>query len=98
MHPEPLRLLARQVLTVEAQAVEQLKSRIDTGIVDFKFHDLRHSAASYLPMNGAGLVEIAAVLGRKTLPMVKRYAHLFESHTAGVVERMNAAIFRDVAS
>lgn len=63
------------------------------GIEDFRFHDLRHSAASALAMNGASLAEIAEVLGHKTLSMVKRYAHLSESHTAGVVERMNERIF-----
>lgn len=62
-------------------------------IEDFRFHDLRHSAASYLAMNGASLAEIAEVLGHKTLQMVKRYAHLSEAHTAGVVERMNNKIF-----
>lgn len=62
-------------------------------IVDFRFHDLRHTAASYLAMNGATLAEIAEVLGHKTLAMVKRYAHLSEAHTASVVERMNAKIF-----
>ena len=30
---------------------------------DFRFHDLRHSCASYLAMNGATLTDIAAVLG-----------------------------------
>ena len=60
---------------------------------DFRFHDLRHSAASYLAMNGATLAEIAEVLGHKTLAMVKRYAHLSEAHTKGVVTRMNHAIF-----
>lgn len=62
-------------------------------IKDFKWHDLRHSAASYLAMNGASLAEIAEVLGHKTLAMVKRYAHLSDAHTAGVVEKMNRAIF-----
>ena len=62
-------------------------------ISDFKFHDLRHSAASYLAMNGASLAEIAEVLGHKTLQMVKRYAHLSEGHTARVVESMNSKIF-----
>lgn len=60
---------------------------------DFRFHDLRHSAASYLAMNGATLAELAEILGHKTLAMVKRYAHLTEQHTARVVARMNAAIF-----
>lgn len=62
-------------------------------IEDFHWHDLRHSAASYLAMNGASLQEIAAILGHKTLAMVQRYAHLSEQHTANVVNRMNAAIF-----
>lgn len=62
-------------------------------INDFRFHDLRHSAASYLAMNGASLAEIAEVLGHKTLQMVKRYAHLSEAHTARVVAKMNDKIF-----
>jgi integrase len=62
---------------------------------DFRFHDLRHSAASYLAMNGASLPEIADVLGHKTYQMVKRYAHLSTPHVAGVVERMNMKVFGD---
>jgi len=61
-------------------------------IENFKFHDLRHTAASYLAMNGASLMEISAILGHKTLEMVKRYAHLTEAHTAEIVERMNRKI------
>ncbi|MCX7111778.1 MAG: tyrosine-type recombinase/integrase [Proteobacteria bacterium] len=63
------------------------------GIEDFHFHDLRHSCASYLAMNGASLSEIAEVLGHKTLAMVKRYSHLSDAHVSGVVERMNNKIF-----
>src|SRR5262249_41670047 len=62
-------------------------------IREFCFHDLRHTFASYLAMNGASLMEIAELLGHKTLAMVKRYAHLSEAHTAGVVARMNEKIF-----
>jgi integrase len=65
------------------------------GIEDFRFHDLRHSAASYLAMNGASLAEIAEVLGHKTLQMVKRYAHLSEAHTHSIVSKMNERIFGD---
>ena len=54
---------------------------------DFRFHDLRHSCASYLAMNGATTAEIAAVLGHKTLAMVKRYSHLSDEHVRGIVER-----------
>ena len=59
---------------------------------DFRFHDLRHSTASYLAMKGASLVEIAEVLGHRTLQMVRRYAHLSESHVKGLVESLGEDI------
>lgn len=62
-------------------------------VEDFRFHDLRHTAASYLAMNGATLMELMHVLGHKTMQMVKRYAHLTEQHTAEVVDRMAAKVF-----
>lgn len=65
----------------------------EAGIKDFRFHDLRHSAASYLAMSGASLAEIAEVLGHKTLQMVKRYSHLSDQHTASVVAKMNKKYF-----
>ncbi len=72
------------------------RKSVDTaGVSDFRFHDLRHSCASYLAMNGASLAEIAAVLGHKTLAMVKRYSHLSEQHTMSVVASMNEKIFGD---
>lgn len=65
----------------------------DAGLVDFRFHDLRHTCASYLIMNGASLGEIADVLGHKTLQMVQRYAHISDQHKGDVIDRMNAKIF-----
>jgi integrase len=61
------------------------------GVENFRFHDLRHTAASYLAMSGADMLTIAAVLGHKTLQMVKRYAHLSDQHQAEALTRMNAA-------
>jgi integrase len=63
------------------------------GINDFKWHDLRHSCASYLAMGGASLTEIGAVLGHKSIAMTQRYSHLSENHVAGVLEQMNQKIF-----
>ena len=57
-------------------------------VPDFHFHDIRHTFASYMAMSGATLAELAEALGHKTLAMVKRYAHLSEAHTSGVVRRM----------
>ena len=69
----------------------------DANIEDFRFHDLRHSAASYLAMNGATLTELAEVLGHRTLQMVRRYSHLTEAHTGDLLERMNDSIFKTEA-
>ena len=55
-------------------------------IEDFRFHDLRHSCASYLAMNGASLLEIADVLGHKQMQMTKRYSHLCIDHKKRVIE------------
>lgn len=59
------------------------------GIENFRFHDLRHTTASYLAMEGATGPEIAEVLGHKDLQMVKRYAHLSKAHITGVLSRMS---------
>ena len=80
---------------IRCKAWENARTR--AGIIDFRFHDLRHSAASYLAMNGASQLEIAEVLGHKTLQMIKRYSHLSEDHTRKVVEKMAGKIFEPVS-
>ena len=79
--------------SVDTRAFENAVKR--SGIVNFRFHDLRHTAASYLAMSGATIAEIAEVLGHRTFQMVKRYAHLSEGHTASVVERMNKKMLQE---
>jgi integrase len=64
------------------------------GLGDFHFHDLRHTAASYLAMSGATLLEIAHILGHKHLEQTRRYAHLGQSYVRDVVERMAAQFLR----
>lgn len=54
-------------------------------LTNFRIHDLRHTAASYLAMNGSSLLDIAHILGHKSLDMVKRYAHLSPQHTANTL-------------
>lgn len=75
-------------MTVHDVNIPWRAARAAAGLHDFRFHDLRHSAASYLAMSGASLMDIAAILGHKTLAMVKRYSHLSEQHTTAAVDRM----------
>jgi integrase len=46
---------------------------------DFRWHDLRHSCASFLAQQGANLLEIGAVLGHRSTSVTRRYAHLIEA-------------------
>jgi integrase len=64
----------------------------DADIKDFRFHDLRHSCASYLAQNGASLLEIADVLGHKQIQVTKRYAHLCIDHKTKLINRVFADI------
>ena len=58
-------------------------------IEDFRFHDLRHTSASYMAMTGGEMMAIAEALGHKDLKMVKRYSHLSKGHVAEMVTSMN---------
>lgn len=57
-----------------AQAFRDAMTLAD--IKNFRFHDCRHTAASYMAQHGASLLEIADTLGHRQLRMVQRYAHL----------------------
>jgi integrase len=52
------------------------------GIRDFRFHDLRHTFASYYMMNGGDLYELAKILGHSNIKMTERYAKLGRKHIA----------------
>jgi integrase len=68
----------------------------EAGITDFRFHDLRHTCASYLAMNGASIPEIAAVLGHKSWAVTQRYSHLSDAHISEVVEQMNEKLLGQI--
>ena len=58
------------------------------GIQDFHFHDLRHTAASWLRMAGADIHTVAQILGHKDLRMAARYQHLSPEYLASAVKRL----------
>jgi len=59
---------------------------------DFRFHDLRHTTASYLAQNGATLLEIADVLGHKQIEVTRRYTHLCIEHKSALINKVMGSI------
>ena len=64
------RLFHRSVRRAFENAVER------AGVKDFRFHDLRHTFASWLTMKGRPLREVQELLGHKSIYMTQRYSHL----------------------
>ena len=50
------------------------------GIENFRFHDLRHTWASWLVQSGVPLSALQEMGGWGSIEMVRRYAHLAPNH------------------
>ena len=64
--------------------------------VKCRFHDLRHTVASHIAMNGGSLLDIAQITGHKTMQMVKRYSHLTQKHTAKLLQETTDEMFSEI--
>ena len=86
----PSRLIPTQPIEFKKHWSKALKQ---ANIADFRFHDLRHTAASYMVMNGMTLFEAATVLGHKDTQTTTRYAHLSVDHVSKATEKAMANVF-----
>jgi site-specific recombinase XerD len=59
------------------------------GIEDFSLHDLRHTFASQLRMNGADLHTVGQLLGHKDLRMTARYSHLSAEYLGEAASKLD---------
>jgi integrase len=93
---EELQQLARHLhspyvfCNAEGKRYDEVKRSFHTacrkaGITDFRFHDLRHTFASHLIMNGINLKTVQHLLGHKDIRMTLRYAHLSKEHLQAAV-------------
>ena len=58
-------------------------------LVDFHFHDLRHTFASQVLLNGGTLKDVQEILGHKSMTMTLRYAHLTQESKKKAVNLLN---------
>jgi hypothetical protein len=57
-------------------------------IENLHFHDLRHTAASYMVMSGVDLPTVKEILGHIEINMTMRYSHLAPAHKAKAVKQL----------
>ncbi|MFC1876737.1 site-specific integrase [Thermodesulfobacteriota bacterium] len=84
----------KYVFTFEGRSVHDVRSSFKTAlrkanIKDFRFHDLRHTAASHVVINGGSLYDVQELLGHKTPAMSQRYAHLSPERKKKAVNLLN---------
>jgi integrase len=76
------------VFTYQGKPVKQVSTKAwysaleRAGIEDFRFHDLRHTWASWHVQNGTPIFALQELGGWMTEKMVRRYAHLAADHLA----------------
>lgn len=63
-------------------------ARASAGLDGIRFHDLRHTYASWLIQGGADLLVVRTLLGHSTMQMTARYAHLEDRQLTRAVRRM----------
>jgi len=77
--------LARQYLGPDAKIERRWQPGL-SGVEDVTVHDLRHTYASWLLQSGRVSIEqVSELLGHKSIATTHRYAHLADTHWAGVV-------------
>lgn len=65
------------------------------GIENFRFHDIKHTFASHLVMNGIDLLTVKEI-GHKSIEMTLRYSHLSPNHKQRAVELLGSKICEQV--
>lgn len=70
----------------------------DAGLHDFRFHDLRHTCATWMRMAGADLADICEALGHSSVAVTMRYAHIEPEHHITAFDRISERVWSQSAS
>jgi integrase len=87
---------SRHVFSFRGQPIVQVSTKAwyaaleKAGIEDFRWHDLRHTWASWHVQQGTPLFALQELGGWESPEMVRRYAHLAAEHLAPYADRLCA--------
>jgi integrase len=103
LNAEALAIVQRQrgihsthVFSFRGQPIKQVSTKAwygalkRAGIKKFRWHDLRHTWASWHVQNGTPLFVLQELGGWESVEMVRRYAHLAADHLAPFADRLSA--------
>ena len=63
----------------------------DSRLEDFRFHDLRHTFASWARQSGADIADICEALGHSNIAVTMKYAHIKADEHITAFDRVAAA-------
>lgn len=90
------------VFTYQGKPIQRFTTRAwykalkRAGIENFRWHDLRHTWASWLVQEGVPLYALQEMGSWKTAAMVRRYAHLSPAHNLKFAQTIDAAITKAI--
>jgi len=79
-------------ISPEQLSMRFLRACRAAGIEDFSFHDLRHTFASHLRMQGADLHDLMVLLGHSDMRMTTRYVTLSQEHLRAATSKLDGVL------
>lgn len=89
LHPRVQAIAERLPLGISDRPLREAwdRARSETGI-DCRWHDLRHTCASWLVQAGVPLHTVAEILGHTSTQVTRRYAHLAPEHLRAAIRKL----------
>ena len=89
LHPKVLGIAADLPLGIgDRRLREEWSAARETAGIDCRWHDLRHTCASWLVQAGVPLHTVKEILGHSTIAMTQRYAHLAPQDLADAMAKL----------
>ncbi|NLA69323.1 MAG: site-specific integrase [Gammaproteobacteria bacterium] len=90
LHPRALHIAKRMPLAITPALLQKewTEARVEAGLPDVRWHDLRHTYASWRAQSGATLQVIKELMGHATIVTTMRYAHLIHDNLKSAVMKI----------